>query len=80
MRLFVLNATISIGYDEYDSFVVRASNEAKARAIATVAEFGDDPSRRYGYSDVWLNPEKSTCLPLSGDGQPGVIVSSYNAG
>lgn len=60
-------------YDVANGFVVRAESESAAREIAS-KNSGDE-----GRS-VWLDPEKTTCVELMADGEPGCILVDFNAG
>lgn len=59
-------------YDEYDSFVIEASNEDMARL--TARDSGGDSRER------WLDKARTTCEPLLLRGETGVVVGSFNAG
>lgn len=72
MKLWLLKRTDRIGYDECDGFVVRAKTETDARALA--AEQAGDEGK-----DVWLSPAV-TCTELTAKGEPGIVLSSFNAG
>lgn len=63
------------GYDEYDSFVVRADTEQEARELCTKEEETD-----YKAANHWLEKIRSTCKPLHAAGETGVILGSFNAG
>ena len=76
IKLYILNAVKEIPYDSYDSFVVRAPNERKARDYAHDARSNES----YQYNNFWLDSEYSSCEVLTVAGEPGVIASSYNAG
>lgn len=74
MKLWHLYRTKGIiGWDEADSFVVRASNEGKARMLAA-AEAGDEKA------DTWLSAKLSKCEPLPAAGTAEVVIRSFNAG
>ena len=68
------------GYDSYDSHIVRAPTEDEARAAVPCG--GECPRHTYTKhgSCVWQNPKKTTCNHLPVEGNPGVILSSFNAG
>ena len=71
-------------YDKALGFVVRAETENEARKMANDAG-GDEtgPIQQIVYrtgGDPWLDPSLSTCVELTGDGEPGVIIDDvYNA-
>jgi hypothetical protein len=52
-------------------FVVRAKDEAAARALAA-AQPGDEGA------EAWLSPQYSTCVELASDGSEDVIMTDYN--
>ena len=75
-----------VGYDEYDSFVCRASTEEEARTM-----FPDDHEydthHRWNYWNDWINEDQIhtlivTLLGVSDDqdSPPSVILASFNAG
>lgn len=71
MTLWLLKALDYVGCDAYDGFVIRASSEEEARRIASEREHSE--SR-------WLDAAQSVCTPISADGDPDIILDSYNAG
>jgi hypothetical protein len=73
MRLWLLT-TNHYDYDQYSGFVVRATNEKKARELAAEA------CGRSGNGPEFLNPKRSKCEPLSARGEAEVILESFNAG
>lgn len=75
MRLFILKRVGPTGYDEHQGFVVRASSEGKARALAAKESADEGPG-------TWLDPERTSCerLSVQGDGTSEVILSDYRAG
>ena len=65
---------VTIEYRDYDCFdghVVRASSEAEAREFCAKEAADEGP-------EVWLN--KSKVEELTGEGEVGLILSSFNAG
>ena len=62
-----------VGYDEFDSFIIRAENETEARVIA--AENCADEG-----TTVWLDSRYSTCKEINKEGEKEVILSSFKAG
>jgi hypothetical protein len=71
MKLWLIERPVSaIGYDEYCGFVIRAETEAAAREIA--ANESADEGR-----DVWF---QCKCSDLTQEGEPGVVLDSFNAG
>jgi len=73
MSLWLLTLDASCrGWDCSCAHVVRAADEASARAFAG-AEAGDEGA------DVWLGP-MATCEPLAQEGDAGVILTDFQAG
>ena len=71
MRLYLLERVDETDRDQCDGFVVRASSESEARFIASLAH-GDEGET------PWLTT--ATCRELTGDGDRGVVLGSFNAG
>ncbi len=70
MALYLLTRA-DFGYDEYDAKLIRAENEAKARDLAN-EETGDEGS-------LWDRDEVK-CEEISPEGEPRVVLVSFNAG
>jgi len=69
MKLWLLMVE-SCDWDEYNGFVVRAETEAQAREFANAA-----------CSNVRQTFDDWTCQELTADVvEPGIILSSFNAG
>ncbi len=73
MRLYLIKRKDRVGYDEYDSFIVRAGTPRMARKMAALR--ASDEGER-----VWLNPEDSTVIRIKDEGPAGIVLGSYNAG
>lgn len=73
MALYLIKRIREPGYDEYDSKVVRAATESKARTMASQNP-GDEGS------ECWLDPIQSTCDVIADRGKPAVILESFNPG
>lgn len=73
MKLYLLTRKDHVGYDEYDSALIRAKDEASARAIAAEHFTG-----YCGYS--WSNPDLINCEVVVNRGETGIVISSFNAG
>lgn len=73
MRLWILQNVGHVDYDSFDSFIVRADTEDAARTFAANSA-GDERS------ETWLDRGKSTCEPLTTEGEPGIVLGSFNAG
>jgi hypothetical protein len=78
-------------YDKAFGFVVRAETEEGARRLAT-EEAGDekhgprttsdeDLDRTYYSRDVkpWEQPSYSTCVELTAEGEPGIIIQDFRS-
>ena len=74
MKLYKIERTTKIDYDEYDSFVIRAKNEQHARKLAKQA------NGIHSLADEWLDPATSTVEVLTPKGEAGIILGSFNAG
>lgn len=64
----------TVGWDEYDAFVVAASDENEARALAASMGMGYKMS-----PDVWMKDAKVELLPVN-PLTSGIILGSFNAG
>jgi hypothetical protein len=66
-------------YDKSFGFVVRAETESHARKIAE--ENAGDENRQLGDANTercaWLNATHSTCVELTPDGEPGLIIVDF---
>ena len=74
MKIWKLTRTDSVGYDEYDSFIVRAKTEELARELIQ--------KERFSVSwDEWSKNEKNiTCEEVKKGGKEEIILGSFNAG
>ncbi len=54
-------------------FVIRAESEEQARALA-ITGYG------WGNKEYFLDPALTTCVELSSDGEPGIIMEDFHAG
>ena len=63
-------------YDRAFCFVVRASNESEARMLASKRAGGESSVSK---TNPWLDAERSTCLVLSEEGDPGVLVCDFRS-
>ncbi len=73
MALYLVERTDRIGYDEYDSFVVRAKS-SKDALVHVLANYG---SRYSGWRTDGSNVEVTKIEPT---GEDEIILGSYNAG
>lgn len=77
------------GWDCCFGFVVRAEDEASARAVIPPgydetdhpppADMDDFIPGNEG-SHTWRDPKLTTCIELTGDGPAGVIIRDFHAG
>jgi hypothetical protein len=65
-------------YDTTDAFVIRADSEEEARAM-TKKNAGDEVEYNKG-KNPWLDPGLTSCVELTLDGEPTVVIYSFNAG
>lgn len=59
-------------HDKNFGFVVRAETEWDARYLANRASSDE--------GNVWDEPDATTCIELSVDGDIGIIISDFHAG
>lgn len=70
-------------YDKAFGFVVRAESESEARRVAQ--ENGGEECYRgkdgygTGKSECWTDPSAATCVELSADGHPGLVMTDFAA-
>lgn len=62
-------------YDKAFGFVVRADNESEARAM--VGEEAGDEIRKA--PDAWANPQYSSCVELTAEGEAEVVIRDFHA-
>jgi len=89
MNIYLVSRTTLVGYDEYDSFVVYAENEAQAKELAIVAGYPHseemaqrDDIYRLGNEETrskWDNA-RIEFLGTSLVENAGIILGSYHAG
>ena len=70
MKLYRVYRTDNVGWDEYDSFIVRAENEERALELCLEAEYGD---KNFIKDNVVF-------VELTVEGTEGIILGSFNAG
>jgi hypothetical protein len=73
MKLWLLERTDAIGWDEFNSFVVRAETEDDARGVAAINAGDEGPG-------IWRDPITATCVLLHRFGEAGVVLGSFCAG
>jgi hypothetical protein len=66
-------------YDKTFRMIVRAETEVEARCLGGKEGAGDEV-REWKGQNPWLDPNLSDCVPLSDDGEPGVIMVDYQEG
>jgi hypothetical protein len=76
MRLYLIERVTIIGYDEHDSMVVCANDEAQARELAGLSEW---------IASDTIDSDLHAKITLIGhvfaeDATPRVILASFNAG
>jgi len=83
MNLYLISRTDAIDYDEYDSAVVAAPDEATARDMhpRDGAPVDWATGSRYAF-DTWCRSQDCVTVKLIGTAsvEQGVILASYNAG
>lgn len=76
MKLWILTRKDSVGYEEYDSFIVLAQDESEARKLAH-----DQASYSFEDWSVWLDTNLCSCEQLTRKGKKAkIILGSYNGG
>ena len=81
MNIYLIERNGKTGYDEYDSAVVFAESEYKARM--THPSSGPDWNGEVRTYDSWVKPEDVNVTLLGSTSEnelPSVICASYNAG
>jgi hypothetical protein len=88
MKLYLLTAISSIGYDCYDSFMIMAPNAKRARALAQEAG-GEETHREITKKGIknhnnyhfWTSRKHSSCELFKINEHPeGIVIKSFNAG
>ena len=72
MKIFKLHRLDKVDWDEYKGFVIRAEDEISARVIA-----GQQDSY---HKSRWIDHKQTSCEEITQEGDPGVILDSFNAG
>ena len=81
MKIYLIERNGNTGYDEYDSAVVFAESEDKARMTHPMS--GPDWNGNISAYDSWVKPEDVTVTILGvaiSHELPSVICASFNAG
>jgi hypothetical protein len=63
-------------YDKAFGFVCRGETEDEARALAQ-AEGGNETGWGKNQPPAWTDPNNSTCVELTADGDAGVIIRDF---
>jgi hypothetical protein len=71
MKLWHINRTDDVGYDEYDAVIIRAATANDAVTMLF------DTHRSAGFSRYGPN---YTVTELAAEGRPGHVLGSFNAG
>lgn len=71
MKLWKVERTDTVGWDQFDSFVVRAETEDEAKLVARRAAKAE--------SQGW-GSKNNIATPIELDGPAEVILGSFNAG
>ena len=74
MKLWLIEQSGRVGWDETIGFVIRAKSEIEAREIANKNSSGVEESI------TWSDPEHSSCVELKTAGEAGVILEAFKAG
>jgi len=85
MKLYLVERTDKIGWDEYDSFVCVADSEESARQINPIDSYSEWTGESWDADGFdWVNPStlKITEIGLAKEGlaNGNIILSSFNAG
>ncbi|MCT2594247.1 hypothetical protein LHJ74_30805 [Streptomyces sp. N2-109] len=88
MHLYLVSRTDHVDYYEYDAVVVRAENASAALAIVCAVETEDTytvNSVSYSFVDMAYrgfhrDDSNADVKLIPQDGEPGVILASFNAG
>lgn len=86
MKLYLVTRTDDWSYDDYDSFLVAAENEASALSYHPNGQKLEDYLSKedimYGYYGGWTFKENLTieCIGESYSKEEKVIIRSFNAG
>lgn len=73
-KIYLVERTDSTqGYDEYDSFVVVAKSPGQARQFCAEEAADEGPN-------VWLNAQTTLLAKSVIEGEPRIVLGSFNAG
>lgn len=77
MKIYKITQNVNSGYDTYDSFVVYAENEKKAKLVHNL-------DNTYDYYGSWVKNVEDIEVEYLGEAKEGAeegeILSSFNAG
>lgn len=74
MLLWLLQTIAGADWEETEGFVIRASSESEARALAAAHTDGERVGNR------WTDETQSTCVELTTTGSAEIILTDFNAG
>ena len=73
MQAWIIRRIGRADYDQHDGHVVLAPSEVSAREIVA-ADLGIEQP------NVWRSRALSTCAEVDAIAEPGIVLSSFNAG
>lgn len=73
MKVWIIRRIGRTNYDQHDGHVVLAPSEESAREIIATASGIEQPN-------IWRSRAFSTCLEVDAITEPGIVLSSFNAG
>lgn len=73
MKLWKLARLGDVDYDVNDGFVIRAESELAAREMASRTRGEEGPG-------TWLAAKLSSCVEVTPEGDPEIILTDFNAG
>lgn len=79
MRIWLVERTDAVDYDEFDAFVVRASDEAEAVRVVW-DEYGGGTITLLGARTLERLAANVTVTPVPDAGKAGIILDSFCAG
>lgn len=71
MKLWILARATKVEYDEFYEFLVRAETSEEARKLAYTRD--QTPDR-------WLASWATTCVEVTPEGTPEILIEVFNAG
>jgi hypothetical protein len=87
LKLYLLEQSVNQEYDTYDSIVVIAENEDRARNMTPYEDrFLDSEDYKNTWSGSWVSYKDADKIKVTylGDAKPGstesIVITSFNAG